>query len=98
MKKPSPMQIRKSAPAGGGKRMEAYANKRNAALNKKAGTVVSAQVPLASQMGRDNYDAQYDLDTLTRAAAIKADKKRHGAALGEAKKRHAQLQDVMRKG
>lgn len=96
MKKPSPMQIRKSAPAGG-KRMQAYANKRNSALNKKAGTVVSAQVPLASQMGRDNYDAQYDLDTLTRAAAIKADKKRHGAALGEAKKRHAHLQDVMRK-
>ena len=77
--------------------MQAYAAKRNKALKKDTQVKAAPAAPLAAQVGRDSYDAQYDLDTLTRAAAIKADGKRHAAAMAEAKKKQAQLAHVMRK-
>jgi hypothetical protein len=91
MKKPTPMQMRKSSGGAGSKAMQEYAKKRSPAKKPAAATAV----PLGSQMGRDNFDAQYDLDTLTRAHQIKKDGKRHAAAMSEAKKKHAALKQVM---
>jgi hypothetical protein len=42
----------------------------------------------------DDYQAQDDVRTLTRAEEIKADKKRHGKAKAHAKKMLSQLQSV----
>jgi hypothetical protein len=100
MKKTSPMQMKKAASSKG---MQAYADKRNsgsAAAKKAPATkkaAAASPVIAAPSMKADNYDAQYDLDTLTRAAAIKADSRRHAAAMNEAKKKQAQLKNVMGK-
>jgi hypothetical protein len=42
----------------------------------------------------DNYQAEDDVRTLTRAHSIRSDKKRHGAAKKEAKRQLAALSQV----
>ena len=43
----------------------------------------------------DAHDAKFDLDTLTRAQEIRANKMRHGAAMTEAQRKRSILSSVM---
>lgn len=94
MKRTSPMKMKIKGPVKTGtSAMEMYAGKRNKALKS---SIKPPSINIIHETMREMHDPKYDMDTLMRAAEIKANKPRHKAAKTAAHQSLTRLQGVVK--